>query len=401
MSVAAEEGRSLEERSRCSRLLSILFPLACLFVLLVSYAALGALLFEYIEGGSDHTKLTEEYREFLRGLVNTVQNPSDNSSSTEDLMQKVNTSIIYEFKSKWLQRPARWNFYGSMFFCCTVFTTVGYGEIYPVTITGKVVCILYAMVGIPLMLLVITDVGDILAMLVSKAYMKLHLLCPRRPPCRWPFRKCQEKPAEGGVARDGAYTFSQDLVIREPLDIKQVLRSQASVKRKSVQLRNIEIFDRIIARENLSNFTREAGLPRTLSCPELNQIPAPKDHGNWDLSEIGKELDKLDVPLVVILVLFFTYILFGSLLLPLWETDIDRFDAFYFCFITLTTIGFGDIVPRHPKFFMLTSLFIIVGMAILSMAFKLGQSRIVSCYRQCIGCISRGKVKTYQQLEGN
>lgn len=38
---------------------------------------------------------------------------------------EVEKKMRFGFKSIWLQRPDRWTFFGSMFFCCTVFTTVG------------------------------------------------------------------------------------------------------------------------------------------------------------------------------------------------------------------------------------------------------------------------------------
>ncbi|XP_062375732.1 potassium channel subfamily K member 18 [Sardina pilchardus] len=366
MSVATKGNPS--ERSRCYTFFWRLFPHVFLILSLIAYGVLGALVFWKIEGGRELTD-QQAYRGFVSKLIDQA-NASD-----------VDRMLRTELKAIWLQHPDKWSFYGSLFFCCTVFTTVGYGEIYPVTMAGKLICILYAMVGIPLMLLVITDVGDVLARFFSRGYHHLHKLA------RLLRRRRQRRKR---ALADGTYTFSHEVVVREPLDLKQVLRAQASVKRKSVQLfNNQKIFERLIAREKLG---RAGPLLRSRSCPELNRAPTTSYH-LWDLDGIGTDMDQLNVPMLLILLVVFAYILFGGLVLPLWETEFKIFDAFYFCFITLTTIGFGDIVPSHPKFFMLTFVFIISGMAIMSMAFKLGQSTIISCYRRCMRCISRGRVK--------
>uniref|UniRef100_A0A668AIC7 Potassium channel domain-containing protein n=1 Tax=Myripristis murdjan TaxID=586833 RepID=A0A668AIC7_9TELE len=399
MSVAVKGGSS-GPKSKCAARLWKLFPHLFLCLSLVAYAALGALVFEQVEGKNKSNELEKDFHTFLGEIVNTTQKSSNHTH--QDLVLHVKNLTLTKFKSIWLQQPKRWTFFGSMFFCCTVFTTIGYGEIYPVTITGKVLCVLYAMVGIPLMLLVISDVGDLLAVLLSRAYLRSHKLCKMLHYHTWSPMKNQEKAVEAThrALEDGTFVFSHDLVVCEPMDIRQVLHSQADVKKKSIQLsHNKEIFEKILTREN---FLRPDPLVRSISCPELDQMPPPpKGYAIWDFTGIGNGMEQLDVPFVLILIVVFAYILFGGLILPRWEDEFKGFDPFYFCFITLTTIGFGDIVPNHPKYFMLTSLFIITGMAIMSMAFKLGQSRIVSCYRQCIQFISRGNVETFEDEEND
>ncbi|XP_022072148.1 potassium channel subfamily K member 18 [Acanthochromis polyacanthus] len=392
---------AVNESRKCAARFWRLFPHLLLCLSLVAYAALGALIFKYIEGGNDYSP-PQEYLKFLDDIVLTVQNQTKNVSCTHKCIVDEVYTRMKGFKSIWFQRPDRWSFFGSMFFCCTVFTTVGYGEIYPVTLPGKVVCVLYAMVGIPLMLLVILDVGDFLAVTMSRAYVRIHTLIKNFHCHSWSPRKDQERAANSShrALDDGTFVFNQDVVIHEPLDIRHVMHSQADVRNKSIQLQNNkEIFEKILIREKL---LRTGPLLRSISCPELDGLPPPpRGYAIWDFTGLGDGMEMLDVPFVLILFIVFTYICFGGLILPLWETEFEDFDPYYFCFITLTTIGFGDIVPNHPKYFMLTSLFIIVGMAIMSMAFKLSQTRLVSCYRQCIKIISRGNVETFRNETTN
>uniref|UniRef100_A0A673BDV4 Potassium channel, subfamily K, member 18 n=1 Tax=Sphaeramia orbicularis TaxID=375764 RepID=A0A673BDV4_9TELE len=350
MSVAVRGKIAAKSESRkCAARACRLIPHLLLCLSLVAYAALGGFVFELIEGpgGGSDPSIQPKYQSFLQDLVQTVQNLSGKSPDSSD-----RSSIQLQDRDRDRDQEHQSQFKASVGGFNPVQSS--YGEIYPVTLTGKVVCVLYAMVGIPLMLLVILDVGDFMALLMSRTYVRLHSLCKAirsRARSPWKPRTCADslpRPLED------EYLFFQSR------------RCRPGVRQKSIQLQNNkEIFEKILARENL---LRKSPLLRSLSCPELDR----------------DGMETLDVPFVLILFIVFAYILLGGLILPIWETEFKGFDPYYFCFITLTTIGLVKSYPVTPNTFMLTSLFIIIGMAIMSMAFKLSQSRIVSFYRQCI-----------------
>jgi Ion channel len=77
--------------------------------------------------------------------------------------------------------------------------------------------------------------------------------------------------------------------------------------------------------------------------------------------------DTFNLPPVVALLVMILYMLLGSVVYPIWEKSWTPFDAFYFIFISLSTIGLGDVVPQHTKFFMMTSLYIFIGLALVAM----------------------------------
>ena len=62
---------------------------------------------------------------------------------------------------------ASWSFGQSFFFSSTVVTTIGYGHQTPLSPEGKFFCILYALIGIPMTMLLITAVVDRLMMPVN------------------------------------------------------------------------------------------------------------------------------------------------------------------------------------------------------------------------------------------
>ncbi|BFZ04537.1 hypothetical protein BsWGS_07576 [Bradybaena similaris] len=104
------------------------------------------------------------------------------------------------------------------------------------------------------------------------------------------------------------------------------------------------------------------------------------------------------VPLWVSLLIIGSYICGGALLFSSWEKDWDYLIAAYFCFITLTTIGFGDYVfgsgtqVNNNAKLITSSLYLFMGLAIIAMCFSLMQEEVKSRFMR-IG-LKLGLMKT-------
>lgn len=72
--------------------------------------------------------------------------------------------------------------------------------------------------------------------------------------------------------------------------------------------------------------------------------------------------------------IFILYSLLGALLLSCYEPEMNFFKAVYFNFITLTSIGLGDVIPKSEAFLWLTLIYIAVGLALTTIAIGLRPS---------------------------
>ncbi|VDN07463.1 unnamed protein product [Thelazia callipaeda] len=90
--------------------------------------------------------------------------------------------------------------------------------------------------------------------------------------------------------------------------------------------------------------------------------------------------EKMPVSVGIITVILF--IAGGAILFAVWE-DWNLFDGAYYSFITLSTIGFGDIVPGQSlgegsqEKLIVCALYLLFGMALIAMCFKLMQDDVV------------------------
>jgi hypothetical protein len=92
------------------------------------------------------------------------------------------------------------------------------------------------------------------------------------------------------------------------------------------------------------------------------------------LDENGNEIDDAaeESAPFGLLITFILYILIGSAVISHYEPDMDYFKAIYFNFITLTTIGLGDVIPQSGQHLPLTLCYVALGLALTTVGYYSG-----------------------------
>ncbi|KAM8737730.1 potassium channel subfamily K member 3 [Acanthopagrus latus] len=120
-----------------------------LIVSILTYLVVGAAVFETLESKQEKThkrRLDARKYELMRKYNLTKEN-------FEELEH-----VVLQLKPH--KAGVQWKFAGSFYFAITVITTIGYGHAAPSTDSGKVFCMFYALLGIPLTLVMFQSLGE-------------------------------------------------------------------------------------------------------------------------------------------------------------------------------------------------------------------------------------------------
>ncbi|CAN9507459.1 unnamed protein product [Ophioblennius macclurei] len=145
---------------------------SAIFFLVVLYLIIGATVFKALEQpheSSQKLAILAQKLEFL------TMHACVNASELEDLVKQVVSAVRSGVNpsGNLSNQTSLWDLSSSFFFAGTVITTIGFGNISPHTEGGRIFCIIYALLGIPLFGFLLAGVGDQLGTIFGKGIAKV------------------------------------------------------------------------------------------------------------------------------------------------------------------------------------------------------------------------------------
>ncbi|XP_071483389.1 potassium channel subfamily K member 18-like isoform X1 [Diadema antillarum] len=311
----------------------------------------------------------------------------------DEMIEKMNGRDWKAGRMEAVQAGRAWSFPSAMLFCMTTITTIGYGDIVPLTTWGRAFCVVYSIIGIPLSLICLANIGNLMARLVLKLCRLGHRILVIRHrlnscSCKSARRRSKvvektssKKQIVGSDVEIGLNTFESppdysptDEVVKQSVpatrDFSELRPDQPCTRSVSIATERPTFHPKGITKPE----TQEgADHPKSCACECECQCP---NQAEPDILE--------EVPLFIVVVILVVYMCAHAALLSSSE-DWTFGEGLYFSFITLTTIGFGDLVPtnHYARDSFIPCIFLtLFGLAIMSMCIALVQEKILRTFRE-------------------
>ncbi|XP_006609070.1 uncharacterized protein LOC102681410 isoform X3 [Apis dorsata] len=320
-------------------------------MLVMIYCGLGAFVFRFTEGAFEtfyKCGVKRVKRDFLDTLWNYSHNLREDdwkSMARRKLMEfEEQLHTAHEAGVHTYSGQRSWSFLNAVVYCLTVITTIGYGHISPSTNTGRAITIVYAIFGIPMFLIILADFGK---------------LFTRGIKFLWAF------------VRRLYYTGScrkvrRTVPVQEVMKGVQLVYDLATFKRPSqINPEDIEEMQKQ-AQQSQTVLNLDGNVPDTPETPAMSAFAVD---------------DEFNLPISVAIFILVVYIFIGAAIFW-WSEEWGFFESFYFVFISMSTIGFGDYVPQHPVYMMGSIIYLVFGLALTSMCINVVQVMLSDSFRQ-------------------
>uniref|UniRef100_A0AC35UE42 Potassium channel subfamily K member 18 n=1 Tax=Rhabditophanes sp. KR3021 TaxID=114890 RepID=A0AC35UE42_9BILA len=275
-----------------------------LLLLVFAYAFIGGLAFLKLEAEATEIRKREDVIEKTRCLEKVFLNIKNvNNSAIMSVMTCFDTEI---------DPRSQWSFVTATLYGFGIVTTLGYNRIAPVTLAGRLFCVLYGLCGIPLTMIIIANIGQFINQFSCQFRKKLGV---------WIENKKAKKKARMKAKQD-AYGFKKDI------------------------------------NGNIAN--------------EDDSSNKSDDDSDLENQKSKEEDDSISVTALALLIIFLLYVSFGALLLPALNGRIDFLNGIYYNFLCLTAIDFGQLVPQKVHLLPITFIYVCVGLAITTIAIDVG-----------------------------
>uniref|UniRef100_A0A8R1E5K1 Potassium channel domain-containing protein n=1 Tax=Caenorhabditis japonica TaxID=281687 RepID=A0A8R1E5K1_CAEJA len=320
-------------------------------VILWAFSLFGGVIFSAIEGGFETTQLIKKFEhdkdvyerrkiyqeqlfQRLREIESDNTNPRGKATRESFILEQSRQALEwYEQKlgvtlEEPQMRETKWNLWGGVYYSASLYTTIGYGNFHPETKSGRIISMLYACIGIPLVFTILLDWGFLYFTWIEYAWNRFN-----------------ENFCQKSLQRD---------------------------------------MQRRIRRERIRRVGSELSLSSTapLLHRTTTQLSNPVQHieSNHPLTPLDVDVPMGEqvqtVPIKSAAIFFFLWIMLSAFIVRIWEYEWTYFTAFYFFFTSLTTIGLGDVVTKTPNFIIFNLAMTLIGLSVVGLCVAIVQAKV-------------------------